>query len=882
MPLYFWNLDRTYSGHFITRRDLTRRQDIDPDDVIDFVEITEGLEQTDLTIKVEITHHLEIPTSPTRLVVAYLDPILETDTGGAYVLHGPYDVTNIKERHNPERLVVTGVINREFEDTVLQEFKRLFINPDDPNAPPSTEGIDEIFKYDPYKYWDSLSGPHTNNPAQYRELVSAQIQSVKNLADIRGQLSNLSMTIRPTVTLKDFKANGDCLIQYGINVDSLYPRQDPSVTDPTTLKLLQLLRFKFTIVSIPDAASPWITTEHETSGYQAILPEHEPKYDYDYDTPDLLNYPGSATNRMIAVGERKIRYQYSLAWHGSDRPAHYLPAQGPGVEYVSIYIDRERWKLKNTAQAFTQVIDSTGLRLKPNMVVNFFADPERYWRIVSLKHLYGINDYRITQLDLNSWGGVYTKPDTKTIPAPVSVKLDFDSENNEWKISWRQEYSEDYIDRWEVEAIEGSTDTFLIREPGRSLPQLGNTNYIQGAFLPEDETFTIIPGRRPDQVFEEVAPSMVSHNGTYRFRVRACGLYGCSDWSSGVTQNTQPAPKPPPPKEPKCEPVNENTAVRFFWDPSGKPRTTDAYLVTIASQDPTDNFTYVNQRLRKEEVTISVWDNRDEQPSDQLKGGITYTLSVKAVDKNGITSDAAVYSSCMVPDYPTLDTPKNLKITYGNGPITDPANPTGRNDIDYWSADASWDAVTGADSYETDIKSTGSPSDNVPPDLPATPDTAINITTYNLFRDERLDGIEMNANTTYEIRVRARNNVGVVSDWSAPVTINTTPSTSGTTSILAPYAMPGPLTLINNKDDFTFTEPNPTSPRSQYAFRFHEEGRDKRNGDPDWSHWFTFNGNSHNTRFMDPGKKYNIRVVAINSLGSPNDFGIVRQGELTK
>ncbi|RUT78903.1 fibronectin type III domain-containing protein [Ancylomarina longa] len=296
--------------------------------------------------------------------------------------------------------------------------------------------------------------------------------------------------------------------------------------------------------------------------------------------------------------------------------------------------------------------------------------------------------------------------------------------------------------------------------------------------------------------------SIASAETTYEFRVRANNDAGSSGYSAISSVSTQAAPTAP------------NT-------PSNLIASNITYNSFTISWDAVSNANDYDLDLRPvggSWTTVNLTSNTYNYTG--LNAETTYEFKVRANNTVGSSSYSATASAT------TLVAP--------TAPAT-PVNLTASN-ITYNSFTISWDAVSNADDYDLDLRPTGGSW------------TTVNLTnnTYNY--------TSLNAETTYEFRVRANNTVGS-SNYTA---------IASATTLVAP-AVPGIPTnvMASNITYNSFTISWDTvSDADDYDLDIRESG----------GSWTSFNTSttSYNYNNATASTTYEFRVRANNNVGSGN------------
>jgi subtilisin family serine protease len=293
---------------------------------------------------------------------------------------------------------------------------------------------------------------------------------------------------------------------------------------------------------------------------------------------------------------------------------------------------------------------------------------------------------------------------------------------------------------------------------------------------------------------------------TYEFRVRANSDAGSSSYSSigNVTTDTAPT-APDTPGNLAISNLTYNS-MDISWD-----AVADADDYDLQHREQGGNWTTVNQTGTSFNHT-------------GLLAETTYEFRVRANNDVGSSSYSGVSSAT------TLEAPTAPAI---------PTNLTASN-VSYNSMTISWDAVTDADDYDLDVRPQGGSWTTVK-------QTG---TSYNYSG--------LTAETTYEFRVRANNNIGS-SSYSG---------VSSATTLEAPTAPAVPTNLTASNVTYSSMDISwdAVTDADDYDLQLREQG----------GSWTTINqtGTTYNYGSLSGETTYEFRVRANNDVGSSSYSGI--------
>ena len=210
--------------------------------------------------------------------------------------------------------------------------------------------------------------------------------------------------------------------------------------------------------------------------------------------------------------------------------------------------------------------------------------------------------------------------------------------------------------------------------------------------------------------------SSLSPGTEYCFEVRAVNAAGSSGWSSAACATT--SVNPPPTPGGVAAAAQSATTIRISWNAAARAT---GYEVKKASPDPEETETA--------EGTEYDW--------DELTGSTEYCFEVRATNAGGTSSWSSEVCATTAAPTPAPDAPQNLAATASSSSVIS----------------VSWDAVTGADSYEL-LRRPGSGS--YPADS-----NAVSVTSGESYRDTG-----RTASTKYCYQVRTVDG-GDRSAWSS-------------------------------------------------------------------------------------------------------------------
>ena len=197
------------------------------EDIVSELTLTDGIAEKDDTVSVSFTEDGRryfdyIKDSFKR----FLFPLLVVTVDDR--LFGPYDLESVSYKEESKHYTITGRVDREFEDTMISDFKRVFFS----GGRNLTQMEILFLTTDPFRHWDALSVTveRTKQGGEKRSEVATSLFSayvtgsmggVKKLPGVRQILNQYAIGVSPRVI--PILQSGRITLERYVDIYSKYP-----------------------------------------------------------------------------------------------------------------------------------------------------------------------------------------------------------------------------------------------------------------------------------------------------------------------------------------------------------------------------------------------------------------------------------------------------------------------------------------------------------------------------------------------------------------------------------------------------------------------------------------------------------------------------------
>ena len=443
--LYVWFIEKTESSGAYTPGAAVRTREPEiatesfqiPTSALMDLSISDGISETDDTVNAVLT----------REAMPFFDRIRQTEhypVMGMTVdnrLFGPYDLESPEYREESNEIILSGRIDREFEDTVIDRFYEDLFSPVSYKESALAKLIANTI---PYNSWDY--------DGSFLSLIIGSIGQAKDLAGIRGALNPYGIGISPRTVPHILSRDIPYIVPPVSDPGVVTPGSAPLATPQPTatarfalpfsalgqftyrdrradvgktffLRRLELYpKYPTTINGVPPERQ---TVEWWEAGFDegalnsavsrtanklAIIRDEDILIDPapSFKVPDANNAPGSYRYRRIDLAVKGLNNSYRILTRGTQLPRLLLdPANQNTVS--ATYIDNARWQLQNSAANGSLTIKGD-IRIISGQYIQinekFLQYP--YWRVDSVQHRISPNDGYVTTLGLVLVQGAYS------------------------------------------------------------------------------------------------------------------------------------------------------------------------------------------------------------------------------------------------------------------------------------------------------------------------------------------------------------------------------------------------------------------------------------------------------------------------------------------
>ena len=407
--IYVWPVEKTEAqpdgagGRLNRKNEISLRDDwfqIEVDH-LQSLEITDGIAEQDDHFRLTLTadawpEFIKLHNTP-------LYPIIGITVGTR--LFGPYDLESRKFNGESRTITITGRIDREFEDTVIDQYPSVLFDVRALETGAKTQLQTLLENTEPYSRWQTLD-------KGFVLLVVAAVGDSKDLSAIRGALNPYGIGVSPRVT-PIFQQSS---IEFRRRIE-LYPKFPAYInrvlpSDQST----RLLEAGFSGNDISAIAGRVLPKLRRIQSRE-IRRDQPPSYD----VPDINNEPAAFRFRRIDIATRDLYHDARVYTSGTRLPRILLDPSGQKQANARVYIEAARWRLQNSSAKASLNIWGDSHIVSGQFIQldrSFLLHPE--WRIESMRHTITPTEGHLTQMGLMLAQGAFSSdPLIKEVEDPI-------------------------------------------------------------------------------------------------------------------------------------------------------------------------------------------------------------------------------------------------------------------------------------------------------------------------------------------------------------------------------------------------------------------------------------------------------------------------------
>ena len=375
------------------------RMDVQGEDILTSLTITDGIGETDDAFSLSLTeagwkYFLNLwfrVTEGERFYKENLYGSRDYSVIGIIIgnrFFGPYDVESFNFNGDDSSVTMSGRIDREFEDTVIDTYPDVFFFP----AKQNTKLRLLLNAAEPYRSWNRRG-------VGVIDIIMASVGQSKDLGGLRNALSPYGIGVSPhTIPLL---LNKDLTIQRDIDLYMLYPSliNDIYPTEQTLLCYVTGFRNNELFRIGEQEIRRWRSISDDM-----LWREAPPSLS----VPDANNLPDDFISRRIDVGIRDLYTNQRIYSSGTQLPRVILEPGGQQIQFA-LAVENARWKLQNTAARGTLTLEGDAFLISGQLITidrRHLLWP--HWRIESVKHSITPDSGFVSTLELAMTQGLYS------------------------------------------------------------------------------------------------------------------------------------------------------------------------------------------------------------------------------------------------------------------------------------------------------------------------------------------------------------------------------------------------------------------------------------------------------------------------------------------
>ena len=373
-------------------------------DCVASMEITDGTGAVDDVVRLDVVTPLRWRIPPNTAIgmsdIAGSESLTHASVIAVGVndrLFGPYDLVSVSStgfRTGDENVTLVGKVDKLFEETALRHPIST-----DSSSPPWTS----ILPLQPFGTW------HAELGNALPSIVFGDQATSNTLGAIRSALEEWLVTCQPLASSPTMRESRSPSVTVS-SPENLYLDFQRSVQYVPEYPLDYTVIHDYNTYSVTSAG---ILSAINRAEAPAVAPV-DPNYtlgDVQWTLTDIDNDLGAYIDRSILISARSVAAGDNIIiQNGTRRPHIYLEANAiSGSNLAQILLDKERWRLQNSARTGSIKEDGAIERVPRQLLsVPDSVLPNPQWRVVSTNHRITPREGFVTTSELVAWQGLWS------------------------------------------------------------------------------------------------------------------------------------------------------------------------------------------------------------------------------------------------------------------------------------------------------------------------------------------------------------------------------------------------------------------------------------------------------------------------------------------